>query len=106
MNGEVIHGRARLALVLSSLGLPGEAVSAARRATDLLADIGGVRRAEEVWWFQARTMHAAGMSARAERALGEARAEVDRKAALIPEQHYQALYESQPLVRAIRAGFD
>jgi tetratricopeptide (TPR) repeat protein len=63
MNGEVIHGRARLGIALAELGRHGEAVVASRRATDLLVDLGGVRRAEEVWWLQARTMSRAGVAA-------------------------------------------
>jgi hypothetical protein len=104
MNGEVIHGRARLGIALAELGRPGEAVVASRRATDLLVDLGGARRAEEVWYLQAQIMARAGMEERAQRALEQARLEVERKQALIADPASRALFEGHPLVEAITVG--
>ncbi|MBW2276809.1 MAG: protein kinase, partial [Deltaproteobacteria bacterium] len=104
MNGEVIHGRARLGIALAELGRPGEAVVASRRATDLLVDLGGARRAEEVWFLQARIMARAGMAERSSRALEQARLEVERKRGLIADPTSQEMYEAHPLVVAITAG--
>jgi len=104
MNGEVIHGRARLGIALAELGRPGEAVVASRRATDLLIDLGGARRAEEVWFLQARIMARAGMAERSLRALEQARIELERKRSLIADPPSRARYETHPLVEAITAG--
>lgn len=104
MNGEVIHGRARLGFALAELGRPGEAVVASRRATDLLVDLGGARRAEEVWFLQAKTMARAGMAARSLRALEQARREVERKRAMITDAVSRDLFDSHPLVGAILSG--
>jgi tetratricopeptide (TPR) repeat protein len=104
MNGEVIHGRARLGVALAELGRPGEAVVASRRATDLLLDLGGARRAEEIWFFQAQIMARAGMEERSSRALEQARQEVERKRALIADPASRGMYDSHPLVGAIVAG--
>jgi tetratricopeptide (TPR) repeat protein/tRNA A-37 threonylcarbamoyl transferase component Bud32 len=106
MNGEVIHGRARLGLALAQLGRHGEAVVASRRATDLLVDLGGVRRAEEIWWLQALTLRRAGVEARAARALDRARQEVERKRMLIGDARARSAYDSHPLVQAIFAAGD
>jgi eukaryotic-like serine/threonine-protein kinase len=104
MNGEAIHGGVLQGLVLAESGLHGEALAATRRATDLLADLGRVRRAERIWWLQALTLHKAGAASRAERALAEARREVERKRALIANPRARALYDAHPDQRAIRAG--
>jgi tetratricopeptide (TPR) repeat protein len=105
MNGEVVHGRVLQAAALTGARLHGEAVVAARRAEELLGDLGGVRRAEEVWWLAASAVHRAGGSDRSGRYLERARAEVARKAALIRDARLRGCYESHPLVQRIAAGF-
>jgi tetratricopeptide (TPR) repeat protein len=106
LNGEAVHGGALQGLILAEMGLDSEALSTTRRATDLLAMVGKVRRAEEVWWFQALTFQKAGNSYRAERSLEEAHNEVERKRALINDPRLAVLYDNHPLVRRIRDGVD
>ncbi len=104
MNGEAVHGGARQGFILAELGLIGEALVTTRRATDLLTNLRRVRRAEEVWWLQALTLHRAGNAYRAEKALAEARKEVERKRANIVDPRLVALYDKHPLVLFIQAG--
>ncbi|MFO8073078.1 MAG: protein kinase [Polyangia bacterium] len=106
MNGEAIHGRALLGLALADRGRCGEAVVAARRAVDLLGDLGGVRRAEEVYWHAALAMHRCGDARRARWCLDLAEREVERKAELMREQDARRRYDAHPLVRRILAGLE
>ncbi|MCP4606764.1 MAG: protein kinase [Proteobacteria bacterium] len=106
MNGEAVHGGVRHGYILAEFGRIGEALVATRRATDLLMRLRRVRHAEEVWWLQAMTMHKAGNPYRAEKALREARKEIDRKRSKIVDQKLAALYDSHPLVQAIQSGLD
>ena len=102
MNGEAVHGSVRQGLVLSKMGLPGEAHLATRRGTDMLLDLGTVRRAEEVWWIQALTLERSGNPLRAEMARKASRAEVDRKSALITDPRLRTCYDNHPLIHIIQ----
>jgi eukaryotic-like serine/threonine-protein kinase len=106
MNGEAIHGRALLGLALAERGRCGEALVAARRAVDLLSDLGGVRRAEEVYWRAALSMHRCGEARRAERCHALAEREVERKLELIRDRQARRRYDAHPLVRSILAGLE
>ncbi|MCP4675030.1 MAG: hypothetical protein GY854_05895 [Deltaproteobacteria bacterium] len=106
MNGEVVHGGVRQGRVLAEVGHVGEALVTTRRATDLLRNLRRVRRAEEIWWIQALTLHKAGNSYRAEKALAEARKEVARKRAKIVDPEIGGFYDNHPMVRSIQMGFE
>lgn len=106
MNGEVVHLGVRLGLILAESGLVGEALVATRRATDFLANLKRVRRAEEVWWLHALTLHKTGNAYRAELAISEAKKEIERKQALIADQELATLYSSHPIVQLVNAGFE
>jgi tetratricopeptide (TPR) repeat protein len=105
MNGELVHGRVLQAVALAGGRQHREALVAARRAEELFADLGGARRAEEVWWLAAQALSRSGSGDRAARYLERARAEVARKAALIRDERLRACYENHPIVQRITAGF-
>jgi tetratricopeptide (TPR) repeat protein len=104
MNGEAVHCRVLQGLILAETEYMGEALLVTRRATDLLSSLERVRRAEEVWWLQALTLNKIGNPYRAEKALLEARKEVNRKLGMISDPKLAKLYESGPLVQSIRTG--
>ncbi|HUT78756.1 MAG TPA: AAA family ATPase, partial [Polyangia bacterium] len=105
MNGELVHGRVLQAVAFAGARRPGEAVVAARRAEELFVDLGGARRAEEIWWLAGQALFQSKSRDRAGRYLDRARAEVARKAGLICEPRLRACYENHPLVQRITAGF-
>lgn len=104
MNGEAVHSGVLRGLALAHAGQRSEAVSATRRATDMLAMLRKVRNQELVWWYQARTFHKLGDTYLMERALSEAENQVSKKLRRIRNRKYAAFYENHPLVRSIRTG--
>ncbi|MCU0661243.1 MAG: protein kinase [Myxococcota bacterium] len=106
MNGEAVRSNALFGLLLSQADQPGKAQSAARRALELLDGLGQVRRAEEVHLWLAKTFEASRSPYRAAAALEAARAEVRRKASLIPDRTALKLYLSSPMVCEISASED
>lgn len=104
INGEAVHGGVLHGLLLAEAGMPGQAQAATRRATDLLSTLGGVRRAEQVWWLQAQTFHIIGNRYRARLAVEQARKEVARKKGLLADRQQAAFFDAHPLVRAIERG--
>jgi eukaryotic-like serine/threonine-protein kinase len=106
MNGDAVHAGVRQGYILAKTGFTGEALSTSRRATDLMAMLGKVRQAEEIWWYQAQTMHITGNAFRAERALSKAREAVAAKRGRIKDQSRKNTLDSHPTIRAINAGLE
>ena len=101
MNGEAVHSGVLQALVLAEVGEHREAVSAARRASDMLVMLRKVRNAEQVWWQQALTFQKTGDTYLAKRALADARLQVDKKLVRLQHTRYLEMYKAHPLTRAI-----
>jgi tetratricopeptide (TPR) repeat protein len=104
MAGEVVHGAVRRGMALQHAGDTAAALAAVDRLDELIVELGRVRRMEEVRWYQALVLRGAGDDARSDRALAQARAETERKAAGIASGRHRKAYESHPLVRRILAG--
>ncbi|MDJ0761741.1 MAG: protein kinase [Myxococcota bacterium] len=106
MIGETVRSGVRQGLILAQTGRMGEALVATRRATDLLANLGRIRRAEQIWWYHALTLHKAGNHRRAENALDTAREEVQKKRQQMADARLIAFYNNHPLVKSIEAGLE
>jgi tetratricopeptide (TPR) repeat protein/tRNA A-37 threonylcarbamoyl transferase component Bud32 len=104
MTGEVIHGAGLRGLALLAAGRQDEALAASDRMEDLVAERGGVRRAEEVWWHRARILYGGGDREGANEALVRALEEVERKGALILKPARRAAYNAHPLIQEILVG--
>jgi tetratricopeptide (TPR) repeat protein len=104
MDGEAVYSGVLLARILAELGLYNKSLTALNDAGNLLAKLGKVHLAEEVWWLTAVSYHYIGDIPHAENALEKARAEVDRKKTLINEDRFVTRYEKHPIVQAIQAG--
>ncbi len=104
MNGEAVHSGVLRGLALAYAGKRHEAVSATRRATDMVAMLRKVRNAEQVWWTQALTFKQLGDNYLAARAAAEAVAQVDKTRRRIRHRKYVETYDNHPLTQAIRKG--
>ena len=104
MTGEVVHGLIHRGLALLRAGRPREALAATDEVEDLIEELGGVRRSEMIWYHRARILHGAREPDLAARALARARAEMERKRALITRTRHKAFYDNHPLIEAIIGG--
>ncbi len=104
MSGEVVHGAVRRGLALMATEGPQAALAAIDRVDDLVEELGGVRRLEQVRWYQAHVLHQAKDMERAFMALGQAREEVERKLSLMTTPASQKAFESHLLISKIRTG--
>ena len=104
MAGEVVHGLIHRGLALLRTGKAREALAATDEVEDLIEELGGVRRSEMIWYHRARILHGAREPDLAARALARARAEIERKRALITRTRQKAFYDDHPLIKAIIRG--
>ncbi len=104
MTGEIAHGLIHRGLALLRAGKPREALDATDEIEDLIGEFGGVRRSEMIWYHRARILHAAKEPDLAARALARARAEMERKRALIARSRQKTFYDNHPLINAIVGG--
>jgi eukaryotic-like serine/threonine-protein kinase len=88
----IIHGLATQARALSALGRHAEAVAASREAAHLCESQSRPEGAEDVLWWHADVLAAAGMARESQAVRARARAEVDAKAARLADPELRRLY--------------
>jgi serine/threonine protein kinase/tetratricopeptide (TPR) repeat protein len=104
MNGEAVHSGVLRGLALAYAGRRNEAVSATRRATDMVTMLRKVRNADQVWWYQALTFKELGDDYLARRAAAEALMQIEKTRRRIRHRKYVETFDNHPLTQSIRKG--